>query len=268
MNLTRAIIFLFLPLFFLPARLRAEPAKELRVEGIVYDDSGEGNSVAVVDGNFLRRGDTYEGFKILEVKTDRVRAAAEDGTEKVFRILGGGRKGGTASNAPTGANSRVAAPASPDDAPIQQAVRKFRQLLSGGSREGEEPGRPGSGISDSLTGLFGLAFEIRAFLDVRSVYVAYGAFYLKEGRPPKDFGELAQSRLLPKDFADGANGPYEFTMAGTAERFAIEARPVNAKVPLKYFYVDEDGVVRVAKGRPADSESPSVSASNMLGWSL
>jgi hypothetical protein len=255
-------------LLLLPAFVSAQPVKELRVEGIVYDDSGEGNSVAVVDGNFLRKGDTYEGFKILEVKTDRVRVSDETGNERVFRILGGDKKGersAVAAAAATGKN--MAAPLPPDNEPLSQAINKLRRFLSGGASGGETAG-DGGGISDSLSGLFGLAFEIRAFIDVRSIYMAYGAFYLKEGRPPKGFEELAQSKLLPKDFADGANGPYQFTMTGNAEQFAIEARPVNPKVPLKYFYVDEEGVIRLAKGQPATSESPSVSAANMLGISL
>lgn len=266
MNFICGTGFLVLYLLVSPALISAQPAKELRVEGIVYDDTGEGNSVAVVDGNFLRKGDTYEGYKILEVKTDRVRVSDEEGSERVFRILGGNRKN-KASLDSGSTGSSAAAPVPPDNEPLTQAIHKLRQLMSGGLPEGGASGGE-RGISDSLTGLFGLVFEIRAFMDVRSIYVAFGAFYLKEGRAPKNFEELIQSKLLPRDFADGANGPYQFTMNGAADRFTIEARPVNPEARLKYFYVDEEGVVRLAKGRPANSESPSVSAANMLGWSL
>lgn len=261
-------------LFFCSLMLDAHAAEDLIVEGILYDDANGDNSVAVVNGQFLRKGDTYEGHTVLSVEANAVRLKDQvTGKESQVHIRGGnapqaplrgvepGR--GSSEKPKTIEASEFPDPSRPSASPVtslQKIMNEFSRLISPSAKESAK--KPGF-----VDRMIGLAWEITAIVELRNLYVAASAYYLMKGGHAREPSDLVAAKLVSKEFEDGVKGKYRFSIKSSGGRVELRANPLEEDSGLKYYYIDEDGTIRVASKGPANAESPAITPANVMGWS-
>lgn len=286
-NVMKMIYWLFFLFFVLPlSSLFAASQEGLKIEGIVYDGKNQDNSYAVVDGNFIKKGDTYQGYTVTSVSSTSIQAVNEKtGKEMQFHITGGepssylppvtngflnpkkqtteadGGKGTNASGQPQDQNN-----------PLSQVIEQLRNML--GIKEGGGFKFPGSGGSEGKKGdssnsyakILNIVWEIKAIVELKNVYQMAAAHYMTENTPPS-MEDLVKAKLISDGFSDGKSGPYRFYVQSSAQQFEVHADPIDASSGLRYFCLSEDsGTVRIEQGKPANPKSPALDPSNMLPW--
>ncbi len=278
----KTICWLFFLLFVLTPSLFAASQKGLKIEGIVYDGKDKDNSYAVVGGNFLKKGDTYQGYKITSVGSTSIQAVdATTGKEQQFHITGGEPSSflPPVANIFSNKKKQESGPSSTDAAgqkqegpnPISQIIEQFRSML--GVKEGGGMQFPGSGAKakkgdspNPLAQLMNVAWEIKAVVELKNMYQMAAYYYLTKGVHAKAPADLVQEKMLSEEFKDGENGLYRFYIQGSSDNLIVHADPVEPDSGLKYFCVEDGGPVRVEQRKPATPESPAIAPSNMLPW--
>ncbi len=277
MNIKTWLLFFFI---LQPALLLASSSEDLKVEGILYDDGNKDNSVAMVNGNFLKKGDTYAGYKVLAVNHESLRLADEQtGKESNLEITGGPSTSvlpdlkSLLSEEKRKSHDPHHAEKSNSN-PLSHAMNYLQEMTRIGKAADLQPWRR-SGKSGDVQGegpnplikFFGLFWEMRAIIDIRTVYLAACAYYLKTGTYTQSMEALVGKKFLPKVFAGGVNGQYRFRMEASPDHVAVYADPVQTELDFKHFYIDEDGTIRLEKGKPASENSPVITPANVIGWS-
>lgn len=265
------------------APLFAASQEDLKIEGIVYDGENGENSYAVVDGNFLKKGDSYQGYKITSVSSTSIQAVDEkSGKERQFHITGGEPSPylPPIPNAPGSQKPSGSGPGGVDTAgqpqqgtnPLAQMLEQLRSML--GVKEDGTFQFPGGG-SDAKKGssanpfakFINIAWEVKAITELKNIYQMAAAYYMQRNEPIKGIEELVQGKMISKEFADGESGPYRFYLKSSAQELEVHADPVDKSSGLRYFMISEEtGSVRMEQGKPATAESPAISPSNMMPW--
>ncbi|MBA7588499.1 hypothetical protein ES708_30557 [subsurface metagenome] len=99
--------------------------------------------------------------------------------------------------------------------------------------------------------------------------ISFQAIFKKQDRDKdgkKDYaqniGELCKSGLLSSDLASGKWHGYYFVVVGkdgNGKKWHATASPIKPGITgYKYFYVDETGVIRFEKDKPATKDNPPV----------
>jgi hypothetical protein len=244
------------------------------VEGILYDREDPQNSVAVVNGVFLKKGDLYGDYEIREVEPNAVRVIdRRDGQETEFHITGGERALREISakkllaDEPTKEKREEASPAAPASPPAAESSGSPDLAGEIMKLAGADAG--GTGVDKGMLAQFASLFwEMLGMLDTRNVYLACQIYYLNEGGHAASPAELAAKKLVSGDLADGERGKYRFRIEGKGDDIRVYADPTDSSSGLRHFCMDGGGTLRIEKGRSADSESPAVSPESVLGWSI
>lgn len=277
MRLMNAKLILSVLLILQSCQVFASSYEDLRVEGIMYDDTNQDNSVAVVDGNFLKKGDSYGGFKILSVEQNALRLVdTQTGKESRMEVKGTGLPAilPDLKSLFSGSELKTAGSDSQksDSDPLSRIKNFLDKITHGGkaspgqsSMESSRKGARPEQIANPLLKFFGLFWELRAIFDVRTVYLATSAYYLKTGAHAQSLQDLISGKFLSKTFEDSLNGQYRFQMLASSDHIEVHADPIESELGFKHFYIDDDGTIRVEKGKPASDESPAVTPFNVIG---
>ena len=279
----KSILWVFLILLSAVPPLFAAPQGELKIEGIVYDGKNGENSYAVVDGNFLKKGDSYQGYKITSVGSTSIQAVDEkSGKERQFHITGGEPSSylppipnapGSRSKSGTGTGGMDSAGQPQQETnPLAQMLEQLRSML--GVKEDGSFQFPGGGsntkkgnASNPFSKFINIAWEVKAIAELKNIYQMAAAYYLERNTPLKGLEELVQEKMISKEFADGESGPYRFYLKSSVQELEVHADPIDSSSGLRYFMISEEtGTVRVEQGKPATAQSPAVSPSNMMPW--
>ena len=216
--------------------LRASPEEELRLEGIVRETASQENSIAVVNGNFLKKGDVYQQHRVLEIGPDFVVVAHEASGEKTRLNLSG----------------------KPPAKTVEKKTRERKEEV----QESPVPSKINLGGSwNPFAWALNLAWETKGMADLKRIHTACLVYYSEfeeEGEGgPKGFGfkELIERGLLPDIYADGEEGKYRFQIRASREGVEASADPVDPGSKLRSFFLDKDGVLRTERGKPATAKS-------------
>lgn len=240
-------MFLMTCSVFFPSLLKADSSEDLRVEGIMYDDTNPDNSVAVIYGNFVKKGDTVSGYKVVEVKQNSVRVASEAGQESEVGILGGG--GMAAASGASGSTAGKEGAAGGKTASEQVMDQTMQAAQKGG-------GGFGQFFSNfNPLGVLNLAWETSAMADMKQVWTATQIYFQMNEKAPKDIKELVDAGVLAQPYADGTKGQYKFYLESKGYEVGVHADPTDPKSGMRYFFIDHEGTMRVAKGEPASAKS-------------
>lgn len=255
--------------------LFAASQEDLKIEGIVYDGQNGENSYAVVDGNFLKKGDSYEGYKIVSVGSTSVQTVDEkSGKERQFHITGGEPSPylPPIPGVPETRGMDSAGKPQQEANPITQILEQLRSMM--GLKEDGSFQFPGGG-SDTKKGssanpfakFINIAWEVKAITELKNIYQMAAAYYMERNEPIKGLAELAQAKMISREFEDGESGPYRFYLKSSAQELEVHADPVDKSSGLRYFMISEEtGTVRVEQGKPATAQSQAVSPSSMMPW--
>lgn len=273
----------FLLLFVLfPSLLFAASSEGLKVEGIVYDGKNQDNSYAVVDGNFIKKGDTYQGYKVTSVGSASIQAVDEKtGKEQQFHITGGEpssylppvthifsdkKKSGSGSGGGAGQSQEAANPLSQ----LMEQLKGMMGVKEDGSMQFpgmDSGGKKGNKGANPFAKVLNIAWEIKAVMELKNVYQMAASHYMMENASVKSMEDLVKAKLLSEEFADGQSGPYRFYIQSSAQQFEVHADPVDSSSGLRYFCLSEEsGTVRMEQGKPATPKSSPMTPSNMLPW--
>ena len=223
----------FLPVFLILAFSFPAIAGELadmRLEGVVLDESAPENSVAILNGEFIKTGQKAGHYQVLEIAPQSVYLLDEQTGEKHW-VETSGRK---VEPVPEAAENE-AAPRTVNAGGLQE---KIKELAQGPAR------------------LINRVVEMKALRDLTLVNNACVVYYEKKKNFPREIKELTDANLLAKSYESGSRGEYHFSLIKPAnpEDFAIKADPVRNE-GLRHFYVGTDAVIRESSGQPANATS-------------
>ena len=226
----RIIAVFSLFLFAAMPSASADAAEELRVEGIVTETNPD-NSVALINGEALKKGDHYRGYHVEEVAADSVTVVKDDTGEKTKLEVSG--------MPPVQTKKETAGP---------QALRP--------SADNAAP--------DFLK-LFGLlnpfgyikkAQEIQGMSDSKTIYMAAMVYGTREEDSKVTFKQLVESGLLSRVYEKGVHAKYQFALKTNPQGVEVSAEPLEPRSGLTHFLIDSHGVFHAEKGKPATDASP------------
>ncbi len=237
--MTQKIIFLFFLLIFQTAPIFAAPSDELHIEGISYEASNEAASIVVVNGEFLKKGDNFRHFKILEIGANFIRVADnQSGVESRVGITGGTPKTSSAPEAPKPSTPRTSVE-SPKVETNPSSANPLSSLLN-----------PLSMIN--------MANEVAIFAALKQISTAAQAYAQMEDSG--DGGGVTLEQLIQRDmisdiYAKEYKG-YRFSIQAKYDNIQTFADPVVDGPEQKHFLIDRHGIMRVEKGKSATDQSP------------
>lgn len=195
---------------------------ELTVEGVVYEAKDESKSIAVINGEFLKEGDSYKDYQIIKIKQNAVSVLDKKSGDKVDLRITGAR-------------------------PKEEAAEK-----SSDAAEGPEKS---SGFGWNPFGVLARAHEVGIIASLKQVHIAALAYY--HSHEPVE--EVTLEQLIKEDLISEAYGEdykgYRFSIDSSHDDIEAHADPVNPNPNANHFIIDKHGMVRVEKGKPATRKS-------------
>jgi hypothetical protein len=226
---------LLITLMLLAAAVSLEASAEssLRLEGIIADASDPEDSLALVNGQALKKGDSIEGHRVLRIGPDFIDVAV-DGEGREYRLAV------TAAPAP----ALSAAPSEPLPAPGwgDSMRRWWKSAWSPAKKDTQE------GPKVEL-------WERIAVASLIQMHEAVSRFQEQNKKPPVSFEELIRDAGLPERYHQGKYGKYRFTLAYGSPEPGIHAAPLPGNPPLKFFFMDSQQVLHMEEDREADARS-------------
>ena len=229
---------LFAMLLFLVCLSVPVFAEDLKLEGIMYEAKDPEQSVVMLNGAFLKSGDTFQGYKILEIKPDSVKVSHSE-TGEIRELSTVGDKLDPASGS-------VAKEATS----VPQAVPKEKKSTLGG------------GMLSPFSALV-RAKEAVLLADLRRLHVAAAIYYSEygdmpvSGKPePITLAKLIERGLVSRAYESGVKGGYKFDLKPDQGGIGVSADPVNSNEKARHFYIDGHGELFVEEGKLATDRSP------------
>jgi hypothetical protein len=228
-------IFLFLlAAAFFSSGLFAAQTEDFKLDGVMYEKENPQDSVAIVEGQFLRQGDLFQGRKVEEIGPDYVVFQAEAGGAPTRISL---------SDVTTKKSSKT--PAAKTDKTVKAA---------------------GGAWKFDVMNIINLATETKARADLKSIFIACTVTANEEnigedGEPVTSnltLEGLVSRGMLPPSYKNAQNGPYIYTIKGSAGNFEVHADPANPESSLRHFMIDQDGIFHSERGQSATASSPTV----------
>ncbi len=202
----------------------------LRLEGIISDPQDPEKSLAIIDGQPLKKGSSVDSFQITGIESAAVTLKdPATGEEKMLRLED------TQAPAPAAAALNSA----PEATLNQPSPNVFQKMW-------EAPGLA-----------FNRILELKALRDLAILNNAAVTYFNQRHNFPPDIKTLIDAKLLPGSYAQGIRKPYQFTLlrAVTPAAFGIHADPVDPASKLRHFYVGVDAIIRESYGKPAHGSS-------------
>ena len=216
-------------------------AGEHRLEGILYDSANPAESMAVVDGQSLKKGDRFHAFMVSEISNrEVVLKQADTGEELRLRV--------EAKPVPAGGTPRTAAVAAPVALPEKTGTR--------GPAETDVPPILKFWQFWSPLELVSRAAEIKAIFDLAAIYNAGVRYHEDQKDAAREIAQLTQAGYLPAAYEAGPWGAYHFYLSKPGEKFGVHADPRWKGQPMHSFFVSGDAVLRSEQQKPAGPQSP------------
>lgn len=227
------IILLGFLLIFAPTLHAA--TDDLRLEGVMMDTGNSANSIAVLNGSFVKQGDKVEGYLVKSVQPNAVWLVEEK----------------------TGAEKRIEVKGKPAEAEVQEPGTSESETA------GEERAKSknfGAQVNElwaawNPDALHKKAYETKAKLDLATIYNAAVAYYNEKDVLARDMNELIRANLLAENYADPVQWEYQFYLQRAGEPFGVYADPVKKGSDIRHFYIGQDATLRVEVGKKAGAKS-------------
>lgn len=215
--------------------------EELRVEGISYEAANPKASVAVVNGAFLKAGDTYQDYEILNVTHSTVRVKdLRDGSNYVLHITGG---------AAPKAEEEISSKLPPKEEALPVPASSLSEL------SGLAAGRTGTPL-DRMLGALQNAKDLSVLMDLKQIQTAANVYRAENEGKRFTIDDLIAGGQLSDAYAKGQKGAYQFDITTTPAGVEVSADPIDPASPLKHFLIDDVGQVHEQVGTPATKKSP------------
>ena len=226
------IIFSFFLIQTLPTF--AAPSDELHVEGVSYEAQNEATSIAVINGEFLKEGDSYSHYKIEKIGSNFVRVADRE------------------TNVQTELN--ITASASKIEPPKKISAALPVSLKN--SKSGAKPSVSNSPSLFNLAAVRNKANEAAALAALRKINTAAQAYFYEEGLAGGiTLEKLIKSGMISDIYAHEYKG-YRFNVKSKGDNIQVFADPVTDGPEQRHFLIDGSGAVRTEQSRSATSQSP------------
>lgn len=225
----RKLPLFLLFLFSLPTFCFAE---ELRLEGLMYDETNPKGSIAIVNGEPVHLGMRFQGYLVKEMSPSSVTVYDLETEEKtVLRVKAPKKEKKTAS------------------------VQNAEQL------EGEVKARKENffeKLRNAPARMVNRGVELKVLYDIAIINNACVNYYNMMGFFPGHIKQLTNAGLIKKDYSEGKVYQYKlyFEPVQHADRFGFHADPIEPNSGLHSFFVSEDAIIRASKNGPANRNSP------------
>ncbi len=243
----KRVILTFWILFALFVNLTHIFAEDLRLEGVVYDSANPKESLAVLNGEFVKAGEKVGDYKVVKVEPQSALLIhATTGEERLLDV-----SAKSAQPKPEGAIDS-SSPAANGPAPGTPVPGILKQLPGGELKNklGQLLSAPGELVNQF--------WERKALQDLATLHNACVNYYNKKNAHPMNFQELIAANLLASSFSSGVKMKYRFYLIRPPDpaEFGIHADPLEPQSGMHYFFVGTDAVMREAKDKSANSLSP------------
>ena len=201
----------------------------------MMDTSNSADSIAVLNGSFVKQGDKIEGYLVKSVQPNAVLLVEEKtGTEKRIEVKG--------KPAELVVQDEGVSPPAVDvkGSAKQKGLREQLQAIW-------EDWNPDA--------LHRKAYETKAKLDLATIYNAAVAYYNEKNVLARDMDELIRANLLAENYSNPVQWEYQFYLQMTGEPFGVYADPVKKGSDLKHFYIGQDAAIRWEMGKKASVKS-------------
>lgn len=219
-------------------KIQADSEEEPRLEGILYDAANPDESIIVVNGEYVKKGELIGFNQIVGVSQKYIQVRNID-TGKTSMVL---IKGGVPQKALEEEVEEVELenPKTIETSIFHNFKAKIKRLF--------EEWNPSS--------LVNRMWELKAVLDLAKVYNAAVNYYNTKGVVPWEIAQLVRANYLPKSYLEKIRGKYIFSLNEEGKEFAVYADPVDDSSGLRHFYVGESAIIRYEIGKQAGPESP------------
>ena len=208
-------------------------AEEIRLEGVVQDQADPSKSLAIVNGDPHKIGETVGTGTIKEIGSNYVKLFdSKTGTETTLQVKEAVKPPASASQEP------AAGPAPTTPASLVNAAKKY---LS----------HPEQAVNR--------LWELQALRDLAIINNASVKYFEKNDFFPVRLRQLTLDGFLPVSYESGKTNQYQFYLSNTPQKpddFQLHADPLNPEAGLRYFFVGPDALIRESTGKPADIKSP------------
>ena len=209
----------------------------------MMDTAHPEESMAVLDGEPVKKGTLHHGYQVIEVLPDRVRVFNEQTREEQILKIG----------------VQPVVVVAPEKLPAPLALPTALlnpQPLYGNLMERLQKKMKVAQDNLSVTKWVNKVYEMRAAVDLARIYNAAVNYSNKNKKLAKDLKELITANYLPKSFEQPVRSEYIFYLNSLIQPFGVHADPAKKDSGLRYFFVGQDAVIRVETGKPAAEKSP------------
>ena len=203
-------------------------AEEIRLEGVIRDRTNPSKSLAVINGNLYKIGETAGATQVKEIGPNYVKLLdPKTGQETILHV-----KEAAKSAAPAQQTSAV-----PPTSFLDTAKNYLTQPAQAANR----------------------FWELQALRDLAQINNAAVKYSDKNKFFPVRIRQLTLDGFLPTSYESGKIKKYQFYLSNTPQKpddFQLHADPLNPEAGIRYFFVGPDAVIRESTGKPADIKSP------------
>jgi len=230
----KSLGFLTVIFFALLGTARAETTQKYYIEGIVYDPVRPENSIAVINGQSYRKNSRLGAYVVEDIYANGVLLKhAETGEDRTLM---------------------VARDSPPRPELATEVGGGWRERLSSFFNGGQT----GGSFLDFLPPVR-MAKETAVQVAIMKIRTALLAYRAETDQYPVTLDLLVEGGLLETVQLDTTRG-YRFSYTVAHGGFTLHAEPETASAKKRYFYLNEDGVMRAEQGEPAGPGSPLVSS--------
>ncbi len=202
----------------------------LKLEITLVDNENPGQSVAIINGESVKRNDQISGYQIISIGPSSV----------------------TLKNLQTGAES-VLSPASAEMPKVENAVPPAEI-----EKPSAQPQKNAfTEFLQTPQKLMNRFWELRGLRDLAIVNNAAVSFQHSKNQFPKTFNDLIQANFLPAVYQSGIKEKYRFyfIVPPDPKDFGVHADPLDSASGLRSFYIGTDTVIRESAKGPAGPKS-------------
>ena len=224
----------FALLFFISSLALAATKDDFKLEGVMYESGNVQESVAIVNGQLLKIGDTYKEHQVSQIGSDFVVFKPEGGGEEIHVNL---------------INASASAPEPSPKNEKKEATQENDKPI-----KKDEPPKDAAqtqGFKSGLGKVMGVAAETKVKVDLQQIFAAAAEASERDetdanGNPIRTnltLSKLAELQLLPKSLETGKSGPYTYSIKNGPDGFEVHADPTDSNSKLRHFMVDHEGVL-------------------------
>jgi len=234
--LTWLSFLIFLSLTFSSTPWAQGDARDvISLEGIIVDSSRPEESIAIVNGTPLEKGDHVGPYELIAISPRSIRVRHKsDGSEKLIRM-------------------RDITELNSDKTAAEFAAESAEAAIPEEGEKGNFWDRWAKQWNPSK--ILNWVWERKAVVDLITVYNAGTAYFNTKQKLAPDLITLVDAEYLSKSFQKDVRGQYVFYLGPITEGFSAHADPVDPESELKYFYVGQNAIIRFEIGKPAGPKS-------------